>query len=322
MTDTTRRELLKRGAVSAAAMLGLNVVRRSAFGRAGSTSKFTMDLRCGSIGVRADQRAAIALAHTHGFESVTPRSDYLAKLSDESRAQLFEEMEEKELTWGAAGLPVDFRRDEQTFATGIRQLPQLAKGMQLARVTRVGTYLSPSHSELTYTANFRQHARRLRACAKILADHGQRLGLEYVAPKTLWASKRHSFIHTMAETKELIAEIGLDNVGIVLDSWHWYTAHETAADLRTLSNHDVVACDLNDAPAGIPVDQQIDSRRELPAATGVINLKDFLTVLVEIGYDGPIRAEPFNRALNEMDDDAAVAATAKAMRRAFSLVEG
>jgi sugar phosphate isomerase/epimerase len=82
----------------------------------------------------------------------------------------------------------------------------------------------------------------------------------------------------------------------------------------------VVACDLNDAPAGIPVDQQIDNRRELPAATGVINLKKFLEVLVEIGYDGPIRAEPFNRVLNEMEDEMAVAATAMAMRNALALV--
>ena len=124
----------------------------------------------------------------------------------------------------------------------------------------------------------------------------------------------------MAETKELIADIGLDNVGFVLDSWHWYTAHETADDLRTLKNRDVIACDLNDAPAGIPVDQQIDNRRELPAATGVINLKKFLEVLVEIGYDGPIRAEPFNRVLNEMEDEMAVAATAMAMRNALALV--
>ena len=70
----------------------------------------------------------------------------------------------------------------------------------------------------------------------------------------------------------------------ILDSWHWYTAHETVDDLRTRKNRDVVACDLNDAPVGIPVDQQIDSRRELPATTGVINLKGFLGVLADIGY--------------------------------------
>jgi serine/threonine protein kinase len=49
-------------------------------------------------------------------------------------------------------------------------------------------------------------------------------------------------------------------------------AGETAADLRTLKNADVVLCHLNDAPKSIPVEQQIDSRRDLPCATGVIDL--------------------------------------------------
>ena len=45
---------------------------------------------------------------------------------------------------------------------------------------------------------------------------GLRFGMEYVGPKTLWASARHSFVHTMVETRELIAEIGQDHVGLVL----------------------------------------------------------------------------------------------------------
>jgi sugar phosphate isomerase/epimerase len=283
--------------------------------------KFTMSLRCGAIGVRADQRAAIDLAHRYQFEAVSPEPGYLANLEGDAADQLLGELKTKGLVWGAAGLPVEFRADEETFKKDVQDLPRLARGMQRAGVTRVGTWLRPHHDELTYVANFRQHVRRLRECAKVLADSGLVLGFEYVGPKTLWASKRHSFIHTMAETKELNAEIGLDNVGLVLDSWHWYTAHETADDLRTLSNSDVIACDLNDAPRGLPIDEQIDNRRNLPTDTGVIDLRQFLGILVEIGYDGPIRAEPFNQELNALDDDAAVAATGKAMRRAFALVK-
>ncbi len=320
MTRPSRRTFLQQSTLSLSALLGWNAMRHLVFGEKQDQAKFTMDLRCRSIGVRADQRTAIGLAQKHGFESVTPDPEFLADLSDESPAQLVKELTDKKLVWGAAGLPLEFRRDEETFQDDMKQLPRLASGMQRAGVTRVGTWLSPSHTELTYMANFRQHVRRLSVCAQILADHGLRLGLEYVGPKTAWASKRHTFIHTLAETKELIAEIGLDNVGFVLDSWHWYTAHETPDDLRTLTNADVVACDLNDAPAGIPVDQQIDNRRELPAATGVINLHGFLTVLLEIGYDGPIRAEPFNRKLDELDNESAVAETAESMRKAFGAV--
>ena len=67
-------------------------------------------------------------------------------------------------------------------------------------------------------------------------------------------------------------------------------------------------------------DQQVDGRRELPCATGVIDLAAFLNALNQIGYDGPIRAEPFNQAVNKMSKDDACAAAAASLRKAFSLI--
>lgn len=282
---------------------------------------FTLDLVCGAIGVHANQLEAIEWARRGEFESVQPSPGELARMSGDELQRVLGVLQESGLVWGAAGLPVEFRQDEAAFREGMEQLPELARALQRAGAERVGTWLSPAHDTLTYVANFKQHVRRLGEVAKVLGDHGQRLGLEYVGPKTLWSAKRFPFIHTMAETKDLIGGIGRDNVGFVLDSWHWYTAGETEADLLTLTNRDVVACDLNDAPAGIPVDQQIDSRRELPAATGVIDVATFLRALVAIGYDGPVRAEPFNQPLREMSPDDAVAATAAAMRKAVALIE-
>ena len=308
------------GTTAAAGLAGSRLLSTAAASVA-RKRRFTIDLVCGAIGVRADQRKAIELAAQHGFESVQPQPDFLAKRSRTELDDLRGELKARNLVWGAAGLPVDFRRDEATFKDGMKRLPALAAGLARAGATRVGTWLRPSHGELTYLANFAQHARRLRDVARVLADHGQRFGMEYVGPKTSWTSGRHSFIHTMAETKELVAAIGQDGVGLVLDSWHWYTAGETETQLLSLTNSDVVACDLNDAPAGIAVDEQMDLRRELPGATGVIDLATFLGALVKIGYDGPIRAEPFNQPLRDMPADQAVAATAAAMRKSFALVE-
>ncbi|MGI9470863.1 MAG: sugar phosphate isomerase/epimerase family protein [Rubripirellula sp.] len=314
----SRRSMLSRSAIA----LGLGTMSGSAYASPASSRKFTLDLRCGSIGVKADQREAMALAAANGFESVNAEAGYLAKLGANERKEIAAQLKEKGLQWGAGGLPVGFRDDEATFRSGAQNLPKLAAAMQDVGVTRVGTYLMPCHGALTYVENFRQHARRLRECTKILGDHGQRLGLEYVGPKTLWTSKRYPFVHCMAETKNLIDEIGEDNVGFVLDSWHWYTAGESVRDLKSITNDDIVACDLNDAPRGRALDAQIDNQRELPAATGVIDLKAFLGALVELGYDGPVRAEPFNRVLNEMDNDKAVATTANSMKKAFALIGG
>ncbi len=282
--------------------------------------KMTIDLVCGNIGVSANQREAIELAARHGFESVGADGTFLASLSDDQVTELKSFMQAKGVVFGAAGLPVEFRRDDDLFRKGLKDLPKLAAGLQRAGVDRVSTWLMPCHDTLPYLQNFRQHATRLREVARTLKEHDVRLGLEYVGPKTSWASRRYTFIHTLAEMKDLIAEINTGNVGFVLDSWHWWHAGDTAADLLALKGSDVIAVDLNDAPAGIPKDQQSDGRRELPCATGVIDVGAFLKDLNEIGYDGPVRAEPFNKAVNAMPKEEACAVTAVAIKKAIALI--
>jgi len=318
MSALNRRRFLELTAAS----LALGTSRASAAESDGPRPKrkFTMGLSCGSIGVGASFAQAVELAGQFGFESIEPPVDHLARLSDGQLQELLADLKAKRLAWGAAGLPIDFRGDEARFTEGLKPLARFAQTLHRAGVTRVATWLSPSHRTLTYVANFRQHARRLREAAKVLADRGVRLGLEYVGPKTAWASGRFPFIHSMAEMKDLLAEIARDNVGFLLDSWHWYTAGETAADVLSLRNADVVLCHLNDAPKGVPVDQQVDNRRDLPGATGVIDLKSFLGALAQIGYDGPIVAEPFRPDLGRLPRDEAVGLVADAMKKAFSLV--
>ena len=284
--------------------------------------RMTIDLICGNIGVKATQREAVDLAQRHGFESVFPDAGELGRLSEPELQGLLADLEARGLVFGAGFLAVDFRRDEETFERGMADLPGYSRSLRRAGVRRTGTWLTPGSDSLTYLQHFKQTARRLREVARVLGDHELRIGLEYVGPKTSWTSRKYPFLHTLAETRELIAEIGLGNVGLVLDSWHWYHAGDGAADVTALRNEDVVAVDLNDAPADVPKDQQKDNARELPAATGVIDVAAFLRALVGIGYDGPVRAEPFNDAVRKMPREEAVAATARAMKKAFALLDG
>jgi sugar phosphate isomerase/epimerase len=82
-----------------------------------------------------------------------------------------------------------------------------------------------------------------------------------------------------------------------------------------------VLCHLNDAPSGVAVEQQIDNRRELPCATGVIDVRNFLGAMIRIGYDGPLVCEPFSAALRKMPAEQALAKVVSAMKKAVSLVE-
>ena len=144
--------------------------------------------------------------------------------------------------------------------------------------------------------------------------------LEYVAPKTMMVRHKYSFVRTMKELKELIEGIGEPHVGLILDSFHWYCAGDSTTDILSLSPEEIVTCDLNDARLDLGPDKQIDGKRELPGATGVIDLKSFLSALVQIGYEGPVRAEPFNKVLNDMENETAVRATYEAMKESFDLV--
>ena len=316
-----RRHFVKTATLAGLAGVGFGTLGVPAAGPPKAKRKFALCLACGPIGVPDDPEKMIGWAGQFGFEAIEPSPQFLGKLSDAGLQAYLGEMQAKHLTWGAAGLSMDFRGSEAAFEQSLKSLPELARSLQRAGVTRIATWLSPGHKSLTYVANFRQHARRLRAAARVLGDHGLRLGLEYVGPKTSWSASRFPFVHTMAELKDLIAEIGRDNVGFLLDSWHWYTAQETGADLLTLKGSDVVLCHLNDAPGGIPVEQQVDNRRGLPGATGVIDVQTFLGAMIRIGYDGPVVCEPFSQELRQLPPEQVLAAVAAAMQKAVALAE-
>jgi sugar phosphate isomerase/epimerase len=314
MPETSRREFIAATAVGVA--FGPSFAARTpAAGRS-----WTMDLTPGAIGIQGRQRHVIELAARHGFDSVAPAGEELGAMSDGELSEIKDLLKEKGLAWGAGGFPVDFRKDDETFKKTSAGLADYAKGLERAGVTRVGTWILPCSDVFTYRRYFDAIAERLKATATILHDRGVRLGLEYVGPRTSLVSCKYPFLHTLGETAELIEAIGVPGVGYVLDSWHWFLAGDTVEQITALKNEDVVAVDLNDAPAGIPNEEQMDLSRELPAATGVIPVADFLGALRTIGYDGPVRAEPFNKKLNEMDDDTAAAATAASLKKAFALL--
>jgi sugar phosphate isomerase/epimerase len=313
----SRRQFLMAGT---AAGLALSTAGELA-AYSGQKRKFYSVLSLGRLGFHASFPESVELATRHGFEGVDPDISYLASLNDDAQHSLLDnlknDLQKRNLKFGAAGLPVEFRKDADSFNSDLKKLPAGAAVLERAGIWRVSTWVMPCSDDLTYLQNFRQHAERLRLCAQVLSDHGQKLGLEYVSPRTLWRSQKHPFIHTLSEMKELLSAIGTDNLGIQLDSWHWFNAQETQQDLLTLRAQDVITVDLNDAPAGLTLDQYRDNSRELPGATGVIPVKQFLDALLQIGYDGPIQAEPFNAPLRALPLEQACATTSDAMKKAF-----
>ena len=276
--------------------------------------KFKLGLSPGNLGVSLDQKGTLEAAIKYGYEAIIASPGELQKWSDEEMTAFKKKMKKHKISWGSAGLPVQFRQDEDTFKEGLSKLADAAKALQRAGASRMNTWIMPTHPDLSYAANMKQHASRLGECGKILADYGVSLGLEYVGPKTLMARDRYPFIHTLGECMDLITATGQDNVGIQLDAFHWYCGEDTEEDLLSLDPNRIVTVDLNDARSDLSRDEQIDGTRELVGTTGVVEISTFLNALVEIGYAGPVRSEPFNQPLRDMDDDKALALDIKCLK--------
>ncbi|MBL7153497.1 MAG: sugar phosphate isomerase/epimerase [Phycisphaerae bacterium] len=314
------RRMFCRSAVMATAAFGVGrAFARAA--KAGKRVRFYKNLAPGHIGVRANQRQALEYAVKYGFDSITPSAGEFANKSDEEIGAWLRTMKEKGIRYGAAGLPVQYRRDEEQFKKGLAGLGKQADLLKKLGVKRMATWLTPGHSELTYKQNFELHEKRLREVAEVLKDYDIRLGLEFVGPKTSRRRYRYEFIYKQSQIMELARAIGTGNVGVLMDSWHWYTSGGTVEELLQLSGKDIVHVHVNDAPAGIAVEQQIDNRRKLPATTGVIDLKGFINALVKIGYDGPVECEPFDQELRAMEDGAALQKTIDSLNRLWALIE-
>lgn len=283
--------------------------------------RFFKNLSPGHIGVNANQSQAIEYAVACGFEGISPDPGEFQNASNAQIQDWLAKMAQHNIRYGTAGLPVEFRKDNQRFEETIASLPHTARILRDLGVNRMATWILPGDNDLTYLQNFDLHKTRLRRVALILADHGIRFGLEFVGPRTSRARFRFPFICTQRGMLELTRAIGTDNVGLLLDSWHWYTSHGTVDELLTVSNSDIVHVHVNDAPEGIGVDQQQDNRRKLPVTTGVIDAAGFINALAKIGYDGPVECEPFDAELRDLPDPEACKMTAAALDRLWKLIK-
>jgi len=275
-------------------------------------------LNPGAIGIRANLEEGLALAQRHGFDALNPDIVEVTKLAEREGVayvrQLFAQHGLRDGDWG---MPVDFRRDEAKWQAGLALLPRYAAVAAELGWDRTATWTMPFSDELPFAENLAFHVRRLRPIAEILRDHQIRFGLEYVGPATLRAGHKFTFIHDQAGWQQLRDAIGTDNIGLLLDAFHWYVSGSTVADLKKLRNEDIVTTHMNDAIAGVPRDEQLDQVRCLPGESGVIDLTTFLKTLQEIGYDGPLMVEPFSKRLRELSPDQATHETAVALRRSL-----
>lgn len=194
------------------------------------------------------------------------------------------------------GLPVEFRKDETVFQQGLEKLDAAAKFSAAIGCPQMTTWIMSS-SEVPKAELWKLYRSRFAQCARVLADHGVRLGFEFLGPLHIRKRFPHEFIWRMDEMLEFAKECG-PNAGVLLDSWHWHHAGGTAKNILDAGKNRVVHVQIADAP-NLPPDQIKDQERLMPGE-GVIDFRAFFGALKKIGYNGGVSPEVFGRGLKEM----------------------
>ncbi len=262
--------------------------------------------------------AQIALCARHGFAGLEIGIESVRDLGvDEARA-LFQSSGVAPVTFG---LPVEWRQDEETFARGLAQLPELARLAADLGVTRCITWVLPAPAA-PLEAYIENSKRRFAEIAKILSEQQIDLGLEFLGPQQFRPDPAKFWFYDIAGALQAADEInqmaGTRNVGLLVDCWHWYASGGTQMDLASIPLEQIVHVHINDAPAGVALPDLVDNVRELPGATGEIDVRGFLSTLKALGYNGPVAVETFSEKLNALSPDEAAAAAAKATRAAMA----
>jgi 2-keto-myo-inositol isomerase len=144
-----------------------------------------------------------------------------------------------------------------------------------------------SHDEATV-----ESVRVLSELAEIADRHRVGLAFEFLG-------QTDCSVQTLDHANEIVSRVGLANVGIVIDSFHFYAGGSTIESIERLDPERLFIFHINDAEDR-PRHELEDKHRLLPGL-GILPLKEMVSALRRIGYDGVASVEIFRPEYWERD---------------------
>jgi len=118
----------------------------------------------------------------------------------------------------------------------------------------------------------------------VAAKHGIALAFEFLG-------QPECSVQTLALADEIVRGVGRPNVGLVIDSFHFYAGGSTFDSIRALDADRLFIFHINDAE-DLPREQLEDRHRLLPGL-GILPLREIIGALRTIGYDRVTSVEIF-----------------------------
>jgi 2-keto-myo-inositol isomerase len=132
----------------------------------------------------------------------------------------------------------------------------------------------------------------LRELASIAERHNVALAFEFLGQKDC-------SVQTLELADEIIQKVNRRNIGLVIDSFHFYVGGSTIKMIDALDPKRLFIFHINDAE-DLPPDQLTDAHRLLPGL-GILKLGEMIEAFKRIGYDQVASVEIFRPEYWERD---------------------
>ncbi len=207
-------------------------------------------------------------------------------------------------------IPAGIFSPEAEFMQSLDQFSENCAVAESVGCRRTGSYF-PNRMPLPPDEARRILRDRTGTLAERAEPHGIAIGLEFLGLRTFRLDEPHAFINNVPDTITMLRETGRPNVGLILDSFHYFTSGGDLSQIRSLRAQDIVHLHVNDAPHADVMSLE-DTDRVLPGR-GVIDLVGWFQAIAEIGFDGYVAIEVFDEAFRNQDREVAVSIAKQAL---------
>jgi 2-keto-myo-inositol isomerase len=151
---------------------------------------------------------------------------------------------------------------------------------------------SPLPEGKTWDETVEESVRVLDELGQIAERRGVSLAFEFLG-------QPRCSVQTLGQAAEVVNRLGRANVGLVLDSFHFYAGGSRLESINVLDPQRLFVFHINDAE-DLPREELEDRHRLLPGL-GILPLKEIVAALKGIGYDRVTSVEIFRPEYWERD---------------------
>lgn len=137
-----------------------------------------------------------------------------------------------------------------------------------------------------------ESVRVLTEIGGIAERHGVGLAFEFLG-------QPDCSVPTLALADEIVRQVARENVGLVIDSFHFYAGGSTIESIEALDPETLFIFHINDAEDRAR--EELEDKHRLLPGLGILPLKEIVGALRRIGYDGVTSVEIFRPEYWERD---------------------